>query len=119
MIYAVIGMLQPILTKTKETSDSISKVHAKLYFIFYNTTKNHKTSSAIYLTIVFRKVIFIYINQFTLNLSNFSRVFMLQPRRNTFRHSPYDKIIVISFQQSIMKDFFYLLFLMDILIISK
>lgn len=34
MIYAVIGMLQPILTKTKETSDSISKVHAKLYFIF-------------------------------------------------------------------------------------
>ena len=56
MFCSIIGTLQPILTKTKGTSDSISPFLLKKY------------PPTIHFTVVFRKVIFVYLNQFTLNL---------------------------------------------------
>ena len=64
------------------------------------------------------EVIFIDLDQFSLNLRNFGRIFLLHPRGNTLRHPPNDQVVVVGLQQAVVKNFLDLLILMNAIVIG-
>ena len=78
----------------------------------------HQDPPAIDLAIVLREVVFIDFDQFSLNLGNFGRIFFLHPGGNALRHPANDQVVVVGFQQAVVKNFLDLLILMDALVIG-
>ena len=100
------------------TYSAIDKLFIRLCQLGHNAAEHHQNASAVDLPVVLRKVVFIYLNEFTLDLPNLCRILVLHPGRNTFRHSADDEIIIKSIQQPIVEDFLYVLFFLNAFIIG-
>ena len=55
---------------------------------------------------MFGEVILIYIKKLTLSLNDFLRIFPLQPAGHAFRHTTYDKVMVIRIKKTSMENVF-------------
>ena len=65
------------------------------------------------------KIVLVDFHEFSLDLGNCRRVFVVDPRDNAFRHPTDDQIVVVDFQQTVMEDFLNVLVLLDAFIVSK
>ena len=83
-----------------------------------DAAEHHQDPPAVDLAIVLGEVIFIDLDQFSLNLGNFGWIFLLHPGGNALRHPANNQVVVVGFQQAVVKNLLYLLILMNAIVIG-
>ena len=108
--------LDGFLKITRSAALADSSVHKFLVWLCqlgHNAAEHHQNASAVDFTVVFRKVVFVDLNQLLLNLRDLCRVLMGDPRGDTLRHSTDDQVIVECLQQPIVENFLDRLLFLD------